>query len=175
MKALGILLGAAVIAGIVFTIVAGFGHVTRPAASATLKAPWTGPYSARQTIRSSTFLDILPTKDSEHVATANFAVRPGVPVTLTIHNYTREAHTFTAPSLGLNVKIKPGSPTAPSVTRFTLVAPYGVIAWRCTDCPATCRERSTRSPAPATHRPHSRTRRPAPSTPGGGAAARLDR
>jgi hypothetical protein len=135
MKAFGILLGVAVVAGVVFTIVAGIGHITQPAASATLKAPWTGPYPAQQTIRSSTYLDILPTNSSEHVAMANFAVRPGVPVTLTILNYTREAHTFTAPSLGLDVKIKPGSLATPSVTRFTVVAPYGVFDWRCTDCP----------------------------------------
>ena len=135
MKGFAILLGAAVVAGIVFVIVAGVGHITQPTASATLKAPWTGSYPAQQTIRSSTSLDILPTRGSEHVPMANFAVRPGVPVTLTIRNYTREAHTFTAPSLGLNVKITPGSATAPTVTRFTLVAPYGVFAWHCTDCP----------------------------------------
>ena len=135
MKAFAILLGAAVAAGVVFVIAAGVGHITQPAASASLKAPWTGPYPAQQTIRSSTSLDILPTKGSEHVPTANFAVRPGVPVTITIRNYTREAHTFIAPALGLNVKIAPGSATAPTVTRFTLIAPYGVFAWRCTDCP----------------------------------------
>jgi len=139
MKAFAILLGAAVVAGVVFAIAAGVGHITQPAASAMPKAHWTGPYSARQTIRASTSLDIVPTRDSEHVATANFAVRPGVPVTLTIRNYTREAHTFTAPSLGLDVKIKPGSRTAPSVTRFTVVAPYGVFDWRCTDCPGDMR------------------------------------
>jgi hypothetical protein len=135
MKGFAILLGAAVVAGIVFMIVAGFGHVTQPTASATLKTPWTGSYPAQQTIRSSTYLNVLPTKGSEHVPMANFAVSPGVPVTLTIRNYTREAHTFVAPSLGLDVKIAPGSMTAPTVTRFTLVAAYGVFAWHCTDCP----------------------------------------
>lgn len=135
MKAFAILLGAAVVAGVVFVIVAGVAHITQPAASAMPKAPWTGPYPAQQTIRSSTSIDILPTKGSEHVALANFAVRPGVPVTLTVRNYTREAHTFTAPALGLDVKIAPGSAAAPTVTRFTFVAPYGVFAWRCTDCP----------------------------------------
>jgi hypothetical protein len=135
MKAFAILLGAAVVAGVVFTIVAGVGHITQPAASATPKAHWTGPYPAQQTIRASTSIDVLPSMGSEHVPTANFAVRPGVPVTLTIRNYTTERHTFTAPSLGLDVKIKPGSAKTPSVTRFTVVAPYGVFAWHCIDCP----------------------------------------
>jgi hypothetical protein len=135
MKGFAILLGAAVVASLVFVIAAGFAHNNQAAASATLKTPWTGSYPAQQTIRSSTYMDIFPTKGSEHVPMANFAVSPGVPVTLTIRNYTREAHTFSAPSLGLNFKIAPGSPTAPTVTRFTLVAPYGVFAWHCRDCP----------------------------------------
>lgn len=135
MKTFSILLGAVIVAGIVFAIAAGVGHVTQPAASAMLKTPWTGPYPAQETIRSSTSIDIMPVKGSEHVPMANFAVRPGVPVTITVRNYTREAHTFTAPSLGLKVKIAPGSATSPTVTRFTLVAPYGVFDWRCTDCP----------------------------------------
>ncbi len=135
MKGFAILLGAAVVAGIVFMIVVGAGRTTQPTASDTLNTPWTGSYPAQQTIRSSTYIDIFPVKTSEHVPMANFAVRPGVPVTLTIRNYTRESHTFTAPTLGLNIKIAPGSPSAPTVTRFTFVAPFGVFAWRCTDCP----------------------------------------
>ena len=135
MKGFAILLGAAVVAGIMFMIVVGFGRATQPAASAALKTPWTGSYPAQQTIRSSTYIDIFPTKGSEHVPMANFAVSPGVPVTLTVRNYTREAHTFVAPSLGLKIQIAPGSSSSPTVTRFTLVAPYGVFAWHCTDCP----------------------------------------
>jgi hypothetical protein len=135
MKGFAILLGAAVAAVVVLAIAAGFGHETQPAASVMLKTPWTGSYPAQETIRSSTTLDIFALKGDEHVPMANFAVSPGVPVTLTVTNYTREGHTFIAPSLKLNVKIAPGSAAAPTVTRFTLVAPYGVFAWHCADCP----------------------------------------
>jgi hypothetical protein len=137
MKGFAILLGAAVVAGIVFMIAVGVGHVTQPAAFAALKTPWTGQYSAQEMIRSSTYIDVLPVKGSEHVPMANFAVSPGVPVTLTIRNYTRESHTFVARSLGLDVKIAPGSAGTPTVTRFTFVAPFGVFAWHCRDCPGT--------------------------------------
>ena len=134
MRRFAILLGLAVVVGVVFAIVAGYGHVTQPAVSAT-PAHWTGPYPARETLRVQTTLDIYPTKTGEHVPTANFAVRPGVPVILTIRNYTRETHTFSSRALGLDFTIARGSPSRPSVTRFTFVAPYGIYAWRCTDCP----------------------------------------
>jgi plastocyanin len=68
----------------------------------------------------------------ERLNISNFAVRPGDPVTVTVTNYTRKAHTFTAPGLRISGMIKPGSPAHPSTSVFTFTAPnMGTFRWWC--------------------------------------------
>jgi plastocyanin len=64
---------------------------------------------------------------------ARFTVHSGARVTVTIRNYDDAPHTFTSPGLHLNVKIKPGSASKPSLTTFTFIAPKaGKYVWTCT-------------------------------------------
>jgi len=64
---------------------------------------------------------------------SNFAVRPRVPVEITIVNHTPELHTFTIDELGVNVAAMPAiaGPTRISV-RFT--PKHGVLRWHCVPC-----------------------------------------
>lgn len=64
----------------------------------------------------------------------NLAVRPDVPVRLTIVNRSREAHTFTIPDLGINQIVPPALGVAPTRTVVTFTTPYGMIRWRCEVC-----------------------------------------
>ncbi len=68
----------------------------------------------------------------ERVSPANFAVRLGVPVKVTVTNYTRQAHTFTSEELGVSVRIRPASEAGPARTTFTFRAQTnGVFRWYC--------------------------------------------
>ncbi len=63
---------------------------------------------------------------------AAFSVKTGDKVVVTIRNYDPAPHTFTATKLGLNVVIKPGSGSHPSVTTLTFRAPrVGAYTWQC--------------------------------------------
>ena len=52
---------------------------------------------------------------------------------VTVYNYDEGEHTFTAPGLGTNVAIAPGSKSKPKVTIFTFHAPAktGRYEWLC--------------------------------------------
>jgi heme/copper-type cytochrome/quinol oxidase subunit 2 len=66
----------------------------------------------------------------------NFTIKAGARVVVTVRNYDDAAHTFTAPGLKLDVKIKGGSATHPSTTTFSFVAwTRGTFSWHCEeDC-----------------------------------------
>ncbi|HZR92431.1 MAG TPA: hypothetical protein VFA44_08505 [Gaiellaceae bacterium] len=87
-------------------------------------------------------------KGHDTIVPSTFAVKVGVPVQVTVINYDEGAHTITAPALGLNAQIKPGTKftTAPAgagatellnqvvprVTHFTFtVKKAGVYRWYC--------------------------------------------
>jgi membrane fusion protein, multidrug efflux system len=87
-------------------------------------------------------------KGHDTMVPSTFAIKAGVPVKVTVYNYDEGAHTITAPSLGLNALIKPGTafttapanatPTEllnqviPGVTHFTFTAKKaGVYRWHC--------------------------------------------
>lgn len=66
---------------------------------------------------------------------ANFSVKVGSKVTVTVNNYDEGPHSFTSPDLGVNVQI-PGAKNAdkkiPSVTKFTFTAAKsGKFRWFC--------------------------------------------
>ncbi len=63
----------------------------------------------------------------------NMTVKAGQKVTVTVYNYDGSPHSYTAPDLGLNVKLDAGTDKAPSVTKFTFTAPTkaGTYQWFC--------------------------------------------
>jgi plastocyanin len=63
----------------------------------------------------------------------NLNVKAGQTVTVTIASYDDSPHSYTAPDLGLNVRISGGSATTPTVTKFTFKAPAkaGTYQWFC--------------------------------------------
>jgi plastocyanin len=64
---------------------------------------------------------------------ADFSVKPGSVVHVTVYNYDEGEHSFTSSSLGTNVTIAAGSEAEPAVTTFTFRAPEeaGRYAWLC--------------------------------------------
>jgi plastocyanin len=71
---------------------------------------------------------------------SSFVLQSGVPTTLNIINYDEGLHTITAPDLGLNLMINPGSAVGdvvqPVTTSATVtVSQAGVYRWYCAvDC-----------------------------------------
>jgi len=64
---------------------------------------------------------------------ANFAVRAGQTVSVTVYNYDTGTHTFTAPSLGINAVIPAGTDKAAHKVTFKFTAPSqpGSYQWWC--------------------------------------------
>lgn len=64
---------------------------------------------------------------------ADFSVKAGSLVRVTVYNYDEGEHTFTAPGLGTNVTISAGSEDKPAVTTITFRAPQkvGRYEWFC--------------------------------------------
>ena len=64
---------------------------------------------------------------------ADFSVKPGATVKVTVYNYDEGEHSFTSAHLGTNVTIAAGSATKPKVTTFTFHAPAkaGSYLWYC--------------------------------------------
>ncbi len=83
-------------------------------------------------IRADWRTGFAPTGPDERATPSNFAVRPSVPVKVIVTNYTRMAHTFTSPELGISVYIPAARGDVPSRTSFEFVASKrGVIRWFC--------------------------------------------
>lgn len=64
---------------------------------------------------------------------ADFSVKPGSLVRVTVYNYDEGEHSFTSSGLGANVTIAAGSEAKPVVTTFTFRAPrkVGRYEWYC--------------------------------------------
>lgn len=64
---------------------------------------------------------------------ADFSVKAGATVQVTVYNYDEGEHSFTSSGLGTNVMIPGGSEEKPSVTTFTFHAPKkaGSYQWIC--------------------------------------------
>jgi plastocyanin len=65
---------------------------------------------------------------------ADFTVKAGATVHVTVYNYDEGPHSFYAAGLGTNVTIPAGSESKPSKTTFTFHAPQkaGSYEWYCT-------------------------------------------
>jgi plastocyanin len=65
----------------------------------------------------------------------NIAIAPGVPVTVTVTNYTRETHSFTIPALGISRVIMPAGKHGARKTTFTFTSTRsGSFRWYCVFC-----------------------------------------
>lgn len=66
---------------------------------------------------------------------ADFVVKQGTPVLVTIYNYDNTPHSFTSPSLDLNIQAAPAAADgSPGITRFSFTpAQTGNFAWQCVD------------------------------------------
>jgi plastocyanin len=79
-------------------------------------------------------------KGHDSFVPSSFVLHSGVPTTLNIINYDEGLHTITAPDLGLNLMITPGSSVGdevqPVTTTATVTVPQaGVYRWYCAmDC-----------------------------------------
>jgi heme/copper-type cytochrome/quinol oxidase subunit 2 len=68
-------------------------------------------------------------------SSGNLAIAPGVPVRVTVTNYTREYHTITIPGLHVSALIFPARGATPRKTTFTFTSSeYGTFAWYCAYC-----------------------------------------
>lgn len=73
----------------------------------------------------------------DRVTEANIALAPGLPVEITVTNYTREFHTFFVPGLGLSELILPARGHTPRETTFSFTPhQWGSFAWHCSICPS---------------------------------------
>lgn len=75
-------------------------------------------------------------RGAEHLSQpSNFAIAPGVPVQVTVTNFTREFHTFTIPELHVSRLIPPARGQTPRKTTFTFTTYEGdQFAWFCAIC-----------------------------------------
>lgn len=76
-------------------------------------------------------------QSGDRVLAPNFALAPGVPVRLTVVNFTREFHTFTIAGLKVSALIRPavGQTSRRTIVAFTPQA-SGVYTWHCVICPS---------------------------------------
>jgi hypothetical protein len=73
----------------------------------------------------------------DRVLAPNFAVAPGVPVRLTVVNFTHEFHTFTIAGLKVSALILPAVGQTPRRTIVTFTShATGAFSWRCVICPS---------------------------------------
>jgi hypothetical protein len=95
-------------------------------------APRTGELGASHPQRVSIVIQA-----GDRVLAPNFALAPGVPVRLTVVNFTREFHTFTIAGLKVSALIRPAVGQTPRTTivAFTPQA-SGVYTWHCVICPS---------------------------------------
>jgi len=64
---------------------------------------------------------------------ADFSVKAGATVQVTVYNYDDMPHSFTSPEMGVNEEVAAGSESKPSKTTFTFTAPAeaGSYEWFC--------------------------------------------
>ncbi len=73
----------------------------------------------------------------DRVAEGNVALAAGIPVHLTVTNYTSEFHTFTVPALHVSVLVPPAHGGTPAHATATFTPhQWGVFAWHCLICPS---------------------------------------
>ena len=112
-------------------LVAAIGALTAPAASAAV--PWLIAQPTGVHVQQVA----LTIQSGDRMIEPNFALAPGVPVRITITNFTHEFHTLTIPGLHVSALIGPSVGHTPRVTTvaFTTHA-TGPYDWHCVICPS---------------------------------------
>jgi len=114
------------------TVVAAPAATARPA-SATIAAP--APERVSISVKADAEHGRMGPDKQWHdaFAPADFTVHAGATVTIAVSNYDTGPHTFTAPSLGVNEILPPGSMSSPHLVTFTFTAPSkpGRYQWWC--------------------------------------------
>jgi hypothetical protein len=95
-------------------------------------APTTGQRASPQVQNVS-----ITIRAGDQVFAPNFALAPGVPVRLTVVNFTHEFHTFTVARLKVSALILPALGQTPkrTIVAFTPHA-TGAFRWHCVICPS---------------------------------------
>jgi hypothetical protein len=76
-------------------------------------------------------------RGGDRILEPNFALAPGVPVQITVTNFTHEFHTFTIPGLKVSALILPSVGHTPKATIVAFTAhTVGPFAWYCVICPS---------------------------------------
>lgn len=107
------------------------GALTVVSTSAAVSGPVAQPASAHTQHVAITI------RGGDRILEPNFALAPGVPVQITVTNFTHEFHTFTIPGLKVSALILPSVGHTPKATvvAFTPRA-AGPFAWYCVMCPS---------------------------------------
>jgi len=120
---------------------------TQTSAAATSSMPMMSAHTGVEGVRpgAAENVKIIVKSDEEHgkmgsdgnwhdaFLPADFSVKPGSLVRVTVYNYDEGEHSFTSSGLGTNVTIAAGSEAKPAVTTFTFRAPQkaGHYEWYC--------------------------------------------
>ena len=111
------------------------GGTQSASAAASTEGAAASPESVKVTVKSDEEEGKKGTDGAWHDAflPADFSVKAGAIVKVTVYNYDDMPHTFTSTGLGTNVEIAPGSEDKPSKTTFTFKAPdkAGSYEWYC--------------------------------------------
>lgn len=144
------MMGATIVTGvmsvlaIILSLVA-IGSTSSNDSGATQASASAIPASAPAATPAPAAVKLVVKSDSEHARKgpdgtwhdaylpANFAVRAGQTVNVTVYNYDTGPHTFTAPSLGINAVIPAGTEQAAHKVTFKFTAPSqpGSYQWWC--------------------------------------------
>jgi len=112
-----------------FAVVIGASTVV--SASAAVSGPAARPASAHTQHVSITI------RGGDRILESNFALAPGVPVQITVTNFTHEFHTFTIPGLNVSALILPSVGHTPKATIVAFTAhASGPFRWHCAICPS---------------------------------------
>jgi plastocyanin len=126
-----VLISIAALLGVAFRVEDG--NRAQTATAATVAAP--APESLELVVKSDEEHGKKGSDGNWHDAflPADFSVKSGATVRVTVSNYDDMPHTFTATELGVNAKVPAGSEDKPSKVTFTFQAPQeaGSYEWFC--------------------------------------------
>lgn len=118
------------------------GGLAAMAATSLTAVAWATPAGTRKPATSQAqvqklAMSIRPSgqRGVELVSLENIALAPGVPVRVTVTNFTHEFHTFTVPGLHVSRLVFPANRRVPRKSTFTFTAwEGGSFDWYCLFC-----------------------------------------
>ncbi len=125
------------VARVVLTCLGAAGILAALVTLAVIAGPASPSKAATKTNVQTIALTITAAKGIDRISRSseNFAIAAGVPVRITVTNYTRRFHTFTSSALHMSFLIGPAHGRTPGTTTFTFTAHRtGSFAWYCAFC-----------------------------------------